>query len=89
VGGTITGLMVLGSIIKQAMRSKPVSSTPPQPLHQLLPPGSSPICIPVLTSFNDGLQCGNVSQINPFLPNLLSVMIFYHSNSNPKTSRIA
>ena len=43
VGGAIPGLVVLGSIRKQAeqaMRSKPVSSTPPWPLLQLLPPGS-------------------------------------------------
>ena len=45
VGGAIAGLAVLGSIRKQAeqaMKSKPVSSTPSWPLHQLLPPGSSP-----------------------------------------------
>jgi hypothetical protein len=43
VGGTIPGLVVLGSIRKQAEQargSKPVSSSPPWPLHQLLPPGS-------------------------------------------------
>jgi len=45
VGGAIPGLVVLGSIAKhaeQAMGSKAVSSTPPCPLHQLLPPGSCP-----------------------------------------------
>ena len=44
--GPIPGLVVLGSIRKQAeqaMVSKPVSSSiPPWSLHQLLPPGSSP-----------------------------------------------
>ena len=43
VAGVISGLVVLGSVRKQAeqaMRSKPVSSTPPLPPHQLLPPGS-------------------------------------------------
>ena len=44
VGGVSPGLeVILVSIRKQteqAMRSKHVSSTPPQPLHQLLPPGS-------------------------------------------------
>jgi hypothetical protein len=43
MGGTIPGLVVLGSIRKeaeQAMGSKPVSSIPPCPLYQLLPPGS-------------------------------------------------
>ena len=41
VGGAIPGLIVLGSIRKQAeqaRRSNPVSSIPPQPLHPLLPP---------------------------------------------------
>jgi hypothetical protein len=39
VGGVISGLVVLGSIRKQAeqvMGSKPVSNIPPWPLHQLL-----------------------------------------------------
>jgi hypothetical protein len=38
-GGTIPGLVVLGSIRKQAepaRRSKPVSNIPPGPLHQIL-----------------------------------------------------
>jgi hypothetical protein len=41
VGGTISGLVVLGSIREQAEQargSKPVSSIPPWPLHQLLLP---------------------------------------------------
>jgi hypothetical protein len=39
VGGAISGLVVLGSIRKQAEQargSKPVKNTPPRPLHQLL-----------------------------------------------------
>jgi hypothetical protein len=39
VGGTISGLVILGSIreqAEQARRSKPVSNIPPWPLHQLL-----------------------------------------------------
>jgi hypothetical protein len=39
VGGTISGLVVLGSIRKQAeqaRRSKPVKNISPWPLHQLL-----------------------------------------------------
>jgi hypothetical protein len=39
VGGTISRLVVLGSIRKQAekaRRSKPVMNIPPWPLHQLL-----------------------------------------------------
>lgn len=43
------------------MRSKPMSSTPPCPTHQLLPPGSCPAWDPALTSFHDGLLCGSVS----------------------------
>lgn len=45
VGGANPGLIVLGAIrkqVEQAMRSKPVSSIPPQPLQQLQPPGSRP-----------------------------------------------
>jgi hypothetical protein len=38
VGGAIPGLVVLGSIRKQARGSKPVSNIPPWPLHQLLLP---------------------------------------------------
>jgi hypothetical protein len=41
VGGTISGLIVLGSIRKQkeqARGSKPVRNIPPWPLHQLLLP---------------------------------------------------
>lgn len=51
--GAISWLMALGSIRKQAeqaMKSNPVSSTPPWSLHQLLRPGSSPL----LTSSSDG-----------------------------------
>jgi hypothetical protein len=45
VGGAISGLVVLGSIGKQAEKargSKPVSSTPPWLLHQLLLSSSCP-----------------------------------------------
>jgi hypothetical protein len=34
-------------------------------------PASCPAWVPVLTSFGDEQQCGSVSWINPFLPNLL------------------
>jgi hypothetical protein len=34
-------------------------------------PASWPAWVPVLTSFGDQQQCGKVSRINPFLPNLL------------------
>jgi hypothetical protein len=45
MGGAIPGLVVLGSLRKQAeqaMGNRPVSSTP-CPLYQLLPPGSCPV----------------------------------------------
>jgi hypothetical protein len=53
VGGTSPGLypVVLGFIRKQAeqaMRSEPVL-----PWHQVLPPGSCPALVPVLTSFDN------------------------------------
>jgi hypothetical protein len=56
VDGAIPGLVVLGSIRKQAEQtreSKPVSSIPPWPLHQLLLPA---LC-EFLTSFGDEQQC--------------------------------
>jgi hypothetical protein len=62
VGGTISGLGVLSPIREQAEQargSKPVRNIPPWPQHQLL------------TSFSDEQQCGSISRINPFLPNLL------------------
>jgi len=58
VGGAIPGLAILGSIRKQAEQaivSKPISSTPPWPLHQLLPPGSCTVGVPVLNLFDDEL----------------------------------
>ena len=73
MGGAIPGLVVLGSIRKQAeqpMRSKPVSGTPPWSLHQLLS-SSSYSYVPILTSSIDGPQSRWVNQINPFLPGLL------------------
>ena len=63
MGGAIPGLLVLGSIEKQAEQAtsgKPVSSSPPRPLQQLLPPGSCLGWVPVLTSFSDEQRCGSV-----------------------------
>jgi hypothetical protein len=72
VGGTISGLVVLGSIRKQAEQargSKPVKNIPPWPLHQLqlfdLLEFQS--WLPLVMNSN----VENVSWINPFLPNLL------------------
>ena len=46
VGDAIPGLMVLGSLRKQAEQArgnKAVSSSPPWSLYQLLPPGPCPV----------------------------------------------
>jgi hypothetical protein len=46
VGGAVSGLVVPGSIRKQAEQArgtKPVNSTPSWPLHQLLPSSSYPV----------------------------------------------
>jgi hypothetical protein len=54
VGHAIPGLVVLASVrkqVEQAMRSKPVSSTPSCPLHQLLPPGSGVPCLSYCPDF--------------------------------------
>ena len=54
VGGFVLELVVLGSVRKQdekVVGSKPVSSTPPWPLHQFLPPR----LLPCLSSYPDFL----------------------------------
>ena len=74
VSGAIPGLVVLVSKRKQAEQaraSKPVKQHPSMPLHQLLPPSSCPVWVPVPTSFGNEQQHLNVSWLNPFLPNLL------------------
>jgi hypothetical protein len=55
MGGSIPGLVVLGSIRKWAeqAREQPRLPAPPWPLHQPLPPGSCPVFVPVLTCFAD------------------------------------
>lgn len=70
MGGVIPGLVILGSIKKQAeqaMKSKPVNSTPPRSLHQSLPPGSHQL------EFMTWLPLGCKPN---FLPKLLLVMYF-------------
>jgi hypothetical protein len=57
VDGAIPGLVVLGSIRKQAEQgrgSKPVSNIPPWPLHQLLLPDLLEFqsCLPSVMSSN-------------------------------------
>jgi hypothetical protein len=72
VGDAISGLVVLSSIreqTKQASKEHPsmASASARAPW---------PAWVPVLTSFSDEQQCGNVSWINPFLPNCFLVMMF-------------
>jgi hypothetical protein len=58
MSGATSGMVVLGSIRKQAeqaMESKPVSSTHPWPVCQLLCPGSFYPSVPILISFDDEL----------------------------------
>jgi hypothetical protein len=91
MGGAIPGLVVLGCIRNQvelAMRSNPVSSTPPWSLHRLLPPGSCPVSVPAFIFFQYEQYCGSISQRNSFLPSLLLIMLFHDSNDNPNWDRL-
>jgi hypothetical protein len=47
------------------------------PLHQLLSPDSCLVWVRPLTSFSDEQWYGSVSQIGPFLLNLILTMMFY------------
>jgi hypothetical protein len=71
VGGTILGLVVLGSIREQAEQArggKPVRNIPPW----LCISSWSLTCLSSSPDFlGDEQQYGSVSRINPFLPNLL------------------
>ena len=60
MGGTISGLVVFGSIREQAEQArgwKPIKNIPPWPLHQLLLPD----LLEFQTSFSDEQQYGSVS----------------------------
>ena len=70
-------------------RREPVSSTPPWPLHPLLPPGSCHAWVPVLTSFSDEQWCGSVSQINLYLSKLLWSRCFITAIKTLRISRLA
>jgi hypothetical protein len=79
MGGTISGLVVLGSIREQTEQASEE--------HSSMASASSsapwPAWVAVLTSFSDEQQCGNVSWINPFLPNLLLGHDVLSRNRNP------
>lgn len=61
----------------------PVTSTPTWSLNQLLPPGSSQILVPALTSFSDGLLFGILANQSLFSPSCF-VLVFHHSNRHTK-----
>ena len=48
----------------------------PAPPHQLLPPGSCPFEIPLLTSFSDEQQCGGISQATLSSSTCFIVVVF-------------
>ena len=74
MGSAIPRQVVLDAVrqqAEQAMGSNPVSSTPPWPLHQLLPPGSSLdflSWLPLTTKAGD--------EIEPFPSKLLRLIVF-------------
>jgi hypothetical protein len=79
LGGTIPGLIVLGSIREQAEQA---SKKHPS-MASASTPASWPAWVPVLTSFGDEQQHGSVSWINPVLPNLLLGHDALSRNRNP------
>jgi hypothetical protein len=83
VGGAIPGLVVLGSIRKQAEQARGSKPKWHPSMASASPPASWPAWVPVLTSFGDEQQCGSVSRINPFLPNLLLGHDVLYRNRSP------
>lgn len=59
------------SMLSKPWGSRPISSTPPWLLHQLLPLGLCPVWVPVLTSFDKEQWYRSVSRVNASLPKLL------------------
>lgn len=85
VSGVISVLVILRSTRKkaeQAIGNKSVSSTIPQCLHQLSPPGACPVLVLVLISFSNKQHYGSVSQTSPFLPNMLWSWCFFTSTES-------
>lgn len=69
---------VVLSVLRKAehtRRSRPVSSVSPTALHQH----------PLLSGSRGRTAVWSVSKLKPFLSKSLSVLVFYHSNRNPKT----
>lgn len=56
---------------EHAKRNKLVTSPLSWLLHQVQSPGSYPVWVPALNSFNDEQCCGSARQINLLLPKLL------------------
>ena len=80
VGGTISGLAVLGPIWEQAKQARASQGKQASKEHPSMTSASAPaFClawVPILTSFSDEQQCGNVSWINLFYPTCFLVMMF-------------
>lgn len=77
-------IVVMGSTEKKteaAMRSKPVSNMPSGSQYQFLSPSSCTVWAPAF-AFSADYNSGYVTQINSFLPRLLLVLVFQHSNRN-------
>ena len=81
MGGTTPRQVVLGYIRKQTeeLVSKQCSSmaSGAVPASEFLPYLS-----PALTSLNNGLRSGQLSQVNPFLPRLFLIRVLYHGKRN-------
>ena len=92
VGDVTPGLVVLGSIrkqAKQARRSKPVSSTPSWPLHQLLLPDQVPVFLEflswLLSMTNSNVEVYTKQTL--FSPTCFLAMVFCYRHSNNNQDR--
>ena len=71
MGSTRSGLIALGCVRKQAEKNHGEEA-------RKQPSIMASASVPALTSFSDG-SLG--SKINPFLPEMLLVVVFYYNNS--------
>lgn len=86
--GATPGLVVLSSVrkqVEQAKMSKTANRTLYGLLHQFLPPSPCPVWVAALTSNVNEHSYRGVNEVNPFTPQVGLILVFYHSNSNPKT----